>query len=449
MELATRQPNGRIKFVPHCGQWRAWNSKKRFVCIIAGTQSGKTSFGPHWFYKEIQLCGPGDYIVVTPTYPLLEKKALPELLKLFRQWLRLGEYNHQTRCFTFSEDGCLRTFGCHDPDSPTKVWFGYAADPESLESMTAKAAWLDEAGQKKFKLESWQAILRRLSLSMGRVLITTTPYDLGWLKQQLYDRWKRIGTGAEQPGDTDIDVIRFDSTENPLFPAEEFERARRDLPGWKFDLFYRGIFTRPAGLIYGSFIDDYDRLPHPHTGPVTGHKCRPFKIPDDWPRYCGIDFGGVNTCAVKYAENPETRVDGRKGSGRMYRYWEYLDGDKTSASHAKSILDGETSLFAVGGAKSEGQWRKEFEAAGLLIRQPPISDVEVGISRVYSAYAQNRIIVFDTCVGSLAQVGSYSRVLDPLGEPTEEIEDKNTYHYMDADRYIWAYLNDNKQWGFR
>lgn len=395
-------------------------------------------------------------MVVTPTYPLLEKKALPEFLRLFQQWLSLGTYNSQTRCFTFSEEGDRRTFGKHDPDTPTKVWFGYAADPESLEAATAKAAWLDEAGQKKFKLDSWQAILRRLSLSQGRVLLTTTPYDLGWLKQQLYDRWKRIGTETEQPGDADIEVIRFDSTENPLFPRAEFERARRDLPPWKFDLFYRGIFTRPAGQIYDCFEDEYEPFPLPHSLPLIGHKCRPFPIPASWPRFLGLDFGGVNTAALFLAEDPATRrPGGRQGSGRCYLYREYKAGGKTATAHVAALREGDggkypaepSELFAVGGAKSEQQWRDEFIFGGLMVHEPPVSDVEVGITRFYGMIRRGELVVFDTCEGFLAEVTSYSRELDPLGEPTEAIEDKHSFHFMDCGRYIGSALHDSEDQG--
>ena len=54
-----------------------------------------------------------------------------------------------------------------------------------LESLTGKAAVLDECGQDDFTLEAWEAIQRRLSLSRGRVLGGTTPYNLGWLKTQI------------------------------------------------------------------------------------------------------------------------------------------------------------------------------------------------------------------------------------------------------------------------
>jgi len=426
-DLATITPQKKIDFRPHRGQWRAWNSTRRFIGVIAGTQSGKTAFGPHWLYREIQRCGPGDYLVVTPTFSLLEKKALPEFRKLFGRWLQLGTYvASPVRKFTFSEYGSRRTFGSYDPDKPTVVFFGYAEDPESLESATAKAAWLDEAGQKKFKLASWEAILRRLSLAQGRALITTTPYDLGWLKQQIYDRWKHAkATGAP----CDYDIINFDSTENPIFPKAEFERARRELPPWKFDLFYRGIFTRPAGQIYDSFIDEYQ--------PV-GHKCVRFALPDHWPRFLGLDFGGVNTAGMFYAQ--ELGAD-KQPTGRLFAYREYKAGGRTAKQHAAALLEGEPMVpVCVGGSASEGQWRDEFRAGGLPVMAPPIKDVEIGINRVYGCHKQNLIIVFDDLSGYLDMKVRYSRELDDAGEPTEKIEDKETFHFLDAERYIISRL---------
>lgn len=436
-DLAEVTPDGKLRLNFHRGQAQAWRSTKRFIGVIAGTQGGKTSFGPHWLYREIQSRGPGDYMVVTPTFALLEKKALPEFLKVFKRWLKLGTYvASPVRKFTFSEEGSLRTFGHYDPEQPTVVFFGYAEDPESLESATAKAAWLDEAGQKKFKLGSWEAILRRLSIAQGRALITTTPYDLGWLKQQIYDRWKR-GQNPEtaQKGDEDFDVVRFDSTENPQFSQEEFARAKRDLPPWKFNLFYRGIFTRPAGQIYDSFIDEYE---------PEGHKGKIRDIPFDWKRYLGLDFGGVNTAGLFYAENPETK--------KLVLYREYKAGGRTAAEHVTHLKKGEPPItMCVGGSQSEGQWRNEFRAAGLIVLEPDISDVEVGINRVYGCHARGEVVVLDLCSGYLEQKGTYSRKLDDKGEPTEEIEHKATFHFMDAERYILGKLRPSKTkraWNF-
>lgn len=409
--------DGAMELHFHANQWRAWDSEKRFILVLAGTQGGKTSFGPHWLYREICWRGAGDYMVVTPTYPLLEKKALPEFRRVFEHTLGLGTYvGGSLKTFTFSEEGDLRTFGKRQ-EKRTTVMFGHAQDPDSLESSTAKAAWLDEAGQKKFRLGSWEAILRRLSIHMGRVLITTTPYNLGWLKQKLWDEWK-----AAQQQHVDIDVINFRSIDNPAFPRAEYDRARRDLPRWKFDMFYNAKFTRPAGLIYDNFNEVDHIIPR-------------FAIPDDWPRYLGLDFGGVNTAGMFYAKEP--------GTNRLFAYREYKAGGRTAKEHVAELLKGEPYRpAAVGGAKSEQQWRNEFAQAGLAVQEPPISDVEVGIDRVYGCHARNEIIVFDDLAQYLDEKMSYSRELDEMGEPTEKIEDKNEYHLMDAERYAISLLRN-------
>ena len=415
MPELVEQIDGKLRLNFHAGQYQAWQSEKRFDVVLAGTQGGKTAFGPLWLYREIQRRGPGDYLIVTPNFTLMEKKALPEFKRYFEDRLQLGSYvGSPARKFTFSEDGAQRTFG-KVADTPTCVYFGYAADPDSLESATAKAAWLDEAGQKKFKLSSWEAIQRRLAIHQGRVLVTTTPYDLGWLKQKFYDPWKKANGNHPE-----IDLIRFDSTENPAFPKEEFERAKRELPRWKFDLFYRAIFTRPAGLIYDAFDADI-------------HVCPRFKIPDHWPRYLGLDFGGVHTCGVFFAEEPATR--------RLFAYREYLCGGRTAREHAQALLrnageEPRLPTLCVGGSKSEGQWRDEFRAGGLPVQEPKFSDVEVGIDRVYATQRRGEFVVFSDLTGLLEELATYSRVVDDAGEPTEEIDDKHSYHHLDAVRYI-------------
>jgi hypothetical protein len=400
-----------LRYNFHEGQRRAWDSAKRFLLVLAGTQSGKTSWGPTWLHREITRRGPGDYLVVTPTYPLLNLKALPEFLALFKRRLRLGEYSTQARTFTYH-------------DGSTRILFGHASDPDSLESATAKAAWLDEAGQKKFRLGSWEAVQRRLALHRGRALITTTPYDLGWLKQRLWDPWN-----AARRQHPDIDVVSFTSIANPAFPRDEYERARRELPRWKFDLFYRAAFARPAGMIYDCFEPER-------------HTCPRFAVPADWPRYLGLDFGGVHTAGVFLAEEKRAGT-----TSRFYAYRVYGPcGGRTAKEHVAELLRGEPCRpTAVGGSHSEGQWRDEFRAAGLGVHEPPVSDVEVGINRVYGGFQTDELIIFEDLHGLIDDLGSYSREVDELGEPTEKIEDKDSWHRLDALRYIMAHLRPAKR----
>jgi hypothetical protein len=403
-------PDRKLRFSPHLGQARALRSRKRHVLILAGTQGGKTSFGPVWLLEEIRRCGSGDYIIAAPTFVLLELKLLPEFKRLFETHFKLGRYvASPIRKFVFSESGEQRLFGSAQ-ETPTQIFFGHAQDPDSLESATAKAAWLDEAGQRKFKKASYDAIMRRLAIHRGRVLITTTPYYHGWLKHDLIDK-----------GGDGVEVVRFESRMNPAFSQVEWDEARGRLPAWKFDMFYRALFTKPAGLIYDVFDEDTQVVPD-------------FIPPAEWPRAWGFDFGGVNTASVKLAKSPE---------GIWHLYREYLAGGLTAKGHAEQLVkNDEMPKQSYGGAGSEDNWRREFTQAGLTINRPPVSEVEVGIDRVYGLIKRHALVVCEGCERVLEELRTYSRKLDENSEPLEDIEDKNKFHLLDALRYIASAIEE-------
>lgn len=385
----------------HAGQTQAHDSTKRLIFIIAGTQSGKTSYEPIWLDREIMQKGEGDYLAITATYDLLKLKFLPELQNYF-----------------------CHLFGWQESKSEKTIWRQYkprmftriimrSADAEGgLESASAKAALFDECGQDGVKINAYEAIMRRLSLSQGRLLGGTTPYNLGWLKTQIFDKWRN--------GDPDLQVVQFKSIMNPSFPREEYERARRTLPTWKFEMFYNGNFSRPAGMIYEDF-SEANIIPA-------------FDIPSSWPRYLGVDFGAVHTAKLWTAQDPESEL--------YYLYREALDGNLTTAEQVNSVRKyNERNLKAWGGSKSETQQRMDWGAAGLHISEPPISDVEGGINRVTALFKERRLFIFDTCKGIIDEAGTYSRELDVNGQPTEKIKDKATYHRLDALRYVASGLS--------
>lgn len=401
--------DGELHLNFHYGQSRAWNSDRRFISMQAGSQGGKTCFGVDWLYREIQTCGEGDYLAVTATFPLLELKMLPEFLRVFRDMLHLGK-------FTQTQSGLrVFTFG----NGKTRVVFGSATHPESLESATAKAAWLDEAGQKQFRRDTWEAIQRRLSIYQGRVLFTTTLYGLGWFKTEVFDRW--------EAGDTDYDVIMFDSTLNPNFPREEYERVRAKMPGWKFNMFYRGRYDTPEGLIYSAFN--------------TRHCVTPrIDIPKNWLIYVGHDFGASNPAAMFYAEDP--------GTGLLWAFHEYLPGaGKSVAEHVsefKRITEGYTVVKRVGGSHQEEEIRQAYTAHGWAISEPPEKNRgrETQILNVIAFHKLNRIMVMSDLYSYLDEKLSFSRKLDDRYRPTEDIENEPAYHLMAAERYIISDLEE-------
>ena len=407
MSLWTTDGKGGLDLNLHYGQSRALLSEKRVIAVLAGTGGGKTSFGPIWLWHEIQKRGADDYLAISATYDLFKLRMLPTLLEWFIEVMQCAKYYPSDRILVVRH-----------PEA--RIILRSAESAGGLESSVAKAAWFDEAGQDNVDVGVWEALNRRLAINQGRCLITTTPYNLGWLKSHIYDRWRA--------GDTDIDVIQFDSTANPAFPKAEYERARASMPLWKFNMFYRGRFERPAGLIYDCFNEGLHVRPR-------------FAIPAHWPRYLGLDFGGVNTAGIFLAGEMD---DAGAETGRLYLYREYKAGGRTAAEHTAALLRGEPMTpFAVGGSKSEGQWRREFATAGLGMAGSTVKEVEVGIGRVYGAIKRGQLHIFDDCTGTLDELRAYSRELDSAGEPTEKIADKETYHHLDALRYIVGFLKSD------
>lgn len=383
------------------------------VAVIAGGQSGKTLIGPAWLIDRMQECGEGDYLIAAPDYPTLNKQAVPEFQSLFESILKLGKLTLSPLEFKFGAEG-LAWLGWQAGRRPPRVLFGHTTKPSTMEAMGVKAAWIDEAGMAGFRLSAWEDLQQRLAISQGRILLTSKPYSLNWLKTHVYDRWK--------DGDPGYHVVQFGSAMNPAYPPEEIERAKGILPRWKFNMHYLGRFERPAGLIY----DCFEKAAH----------TRPWAaVSPRWPRRLGIDFGAVNTCGVFLAD--EIGGDGTP-SGRMVAYREHRPGQRlTPEEHVLAVLQGEPGLpDAWGGSRSEDGWRERFCMAGLPVREPPNVGVEAGIDAVYSLIKQGKLLVMDNCVGLLDELASYSREVDGDGEPTEKIEDANAYHYLDALRYI-------------
>jgi hypothetical protein len=420
--LVEIKEDGKLTLNLHSGQRKAWNSNKRFVFILAG----KTSFGPWWLWREIKECGGGDYLAVSPTYDLFKLKLLPEMLEVFVNILHIGKYHPSERIMeiadprtgSFSAKVNDKMFGRIILRSAEAGAKHGGTGVGGLESASAKAALLDECGMDTFTLEAWEATLRRLSLSEGRILGTTTIYNFGWMKSEIYDRWLN--------GDPNIEVIQFESLMNPAFPRSEYNRAFETLPLWKFSMLYRGIYSKPAGMVYS----DFD---------TAIHVVSPFEIPGDWARYTGIDPGAIHTALIWLAEDKE--------HDRYYIYRESLEGDMTTQEHTQKALsqpDASRVVKWIGGSRSERQFRLDWQEAGINVEEPSIADVESGLDRVTALLKTKRLLVFSTCRGIIDEFGRYSRKLDSRGEVTEQIENKSEFHRLDAGRYIISNLGSDE-----
>ena len=409
---------GRLRLHQHWGQTKAWDSLARIIAVVAGSQSGKTSWGPWWLNREIEICGGGDYLAVTSSFDLFKLKMLPEIRNVFEHVLGIGRYWSGDKVIELRDPGTGK-FTAQRADDPMwgRIILRSAAAKGGLESSTAKAAWLDEAGQDEFTLDAYEAVRRRLTLHRGRILITTTPYNLGWLKQQIVDK----ADGKS------IEVINFPSTVNPNFSQEEFDELRDTMPGWKFNMFMRGLYDRPPGMIFSDFKDEYRER--------GGHKVKPFELPKTWPRYAGIDPGVIHFCDVWIAYDSDNDI------GYVYR--ESIRDRKSTKEHAEDMLtlartNNERVVKWAVGSKSEIYHRDDFIAAGAQgVVEPEYADVEKRIDSVIARLRTFRLFIFDTCTGLLDQMGTYSRVVNGQGDALEAIKDKERFHFcLTADTQI-------------
>lgn len=381
----------------------------RTLAAIAGTGGGKTQLGYWWLYLRM-LNEPGyGWGVAEPTYSMLAKIILnspdpnrPALV----EWLRQIGLNPDYKAV----DRIIET-------SLGKIYLGSADNPDSMQGAAVKGYWLDEGGL--MSLIAYQTALQRVSLFDGQVIITTTPYNRGWLKTEV----------ADKADGNYIHVERWRSLDNPAFPKHVYEEMRATMQQHRFSMMYDASFERPVGMVYSSF---------------NSEKCviDPFTIPDDWPRYVGQDYGPVNTAVIWYAKNP-TEYKGWP-VGTMFAYREYLEGNKSIQQHVNDLKrlskDEPIQRKAASGLPSERQWRREFSEKGWHLQECPITDVELGIDRVWALHQQDKLVYFKTLKLTIAQKEEYRRKLDESQQPTEVIDDKAKFHFMDAERYIQASL---------
>jgi len=403
----------------HEGQRRAWDSDKRFVFMIAGKQSGKTIFGPLWLFREIIQRGAGDYLAISATADLFIAKMMPALKQFFINELGIGKYWAGDRVLELC-DLDTGKFGAANASDHEKMWgriiLRTAESEAGMQSFSAKAAWMDEPGL--YVSTVYKDVRGRLSLAAGPALGTTTPYDMGWLKKDIFDLWEK--------GDPEIDVINFISTVNPFFSQAEYESLQRTMQPYQFALDYKASFGRPPAAIYEDFVDSLRE--------DGGHKVKRFVLPSDWPRMVAVDPGIVNPGKIWVAHDPKEDV--------YYLYRAVKGGKRRDAKeHARDDITlaregNERVIWWAVGAKAEKYWREDYKAAGALgVREPDTMDVEEGIDRLTQLIRQHRLFVMDDLREWIDEIMSYSREIKN-GEVTKNIKDKATFHLMDASRYF-------------
>ncbi len=402
MVTATR-PVKRIEWLP--GQVALLDDlQANVLAAIAGTGGGKTILGYWWLHSRMERYPGNTWAMSEPTWGMLDKVILnssdPERLTLEQYFRAVGHHPDYHKV-----ERILKTdFG--------QIYLYTAENPDSMQGAPVRGFWQDEPGLTVLK--AYETALQRVSMMSGQVLLTTTPYNLGWLKSEV----------VEKNGTNGIHVERWRSVDRPGFPRESYEAMKLKLPPWRFAMLYDAMFEHPEGLIYQAFSERdclVDRFP----------------IPKEWPVYVGHDFGASNPAALFYAIDPAT--------GIKWLFHEYLPGaGKSAHEHVeawKKIAEGRTVLVRMGGSHQEEETRQLYSAHGWHIQEPNDSNkVETQILKVIGEHQRNRIKVFRDLVHYLDEKRTFSRKLGDDSKPTDKIDNEAAYHLCAAERYIISYF---------
>lgn len=386
-QAATLSSSLKLKVRAHEGQRKMLASEAFCTAAIAGTGGGKTSSGFVW--SAIQLVtNPGMVgLIAEPTDDMVTKvlltprPGLPDYVSFMRKFDPDLVYN--------KGEGSIRS-------KLGTVYLASAFNPDTWQGGQLGWIWLDEAGL--MKRLAFTTAMQRAGYYDGKLLITTTPYNMGWLKSDVYDSW--------MSGDEDYTVVNYPTLANPTYPRDVIERARRTLSPERFAMMYEGKFGRPEGMIYQSFDE-------------AKHVVDDFEIPARWERIGGFDFGFNHPAAgLMIAKDDD---------GRYFAYREYYEREKT-ARHAGRVLagrGGEGFIWFCDSARPDNI--RELRDLGLSA-VPANKEVLDGIDTVYELFASDRLFVFRSLANLRDELGSYVWKQDPktdewMDEPVKENDD--------------------------
>ena len=369
-------------------------SQKKIVALIGGTGCGKTFLLPIiLLYKSRLLYQSNqekvEIIVMAPTYKMLLRNPLKYILRHFNE---IGlEYK-----LNKSEMTIIFAYGI--------IYLISGESYESMQGIHADLVIMDEAGlMSKPVLDT---ALQRVAFKNGQLLILSTPYSANhWLKTEVYDEHLK--------SNPNIDVFNPRSSENPFYPLSEIERARKVLPAWKFTMFFEARFTRPAGLVFESV--EY---------------IEPFKLPQGYSYFRGLDFGFNNPNAVvQLAIDPNSET--------VYVIGEWKQS-KTNIDDLEQVLKkGRGVAYADPAGKDA---LETLRARGIPLVEAK-KNVIAGISMLDGMFRAKKLLVFDNLHMLKDELSTYTWMVDKserlLDRPTKEND-----HLIDALRYaIFTYEN--------
>jgi hypothetical protein len=262
-----RKRRVRLNLNLHPGQREVYDSPARFRVVACGRQWGKSRLGSAWALERA-LKGKGGWWVAPDANVA---RIGWDLLKGLSRQIPGADIAESTRIIRYPGGGWVQVKGAHNEGKLRGVTLDFLVVDE--------AAFIPSA-------DRWNAELRpTLAVKGGEALFISTFDGENWF----YDLYE-LGQNTDEP---EWESWRKPSTENPYFPADELERARRTTPQAEFEQEY---LANP--LVYVGAVFPGERVQEASERPTR-----------DGTHYAGLDWGYTNATAFEVCtEDAEGRI---------------------------------------------------------------------------------------------------------------------------------------------
>lgn len=372
----------------------------RFRVLDTGRRWGKTTLSVEEMKGEA-LAGAEKVVYVAPTYQQA-RDIVWETLKRELLPITVGKPNESRL------EIVVRTMKGGQCTILLRGWEAI----ETLRGQSIDFIVLDEVAMYRNFWRVWQEVIRpTLTDRKGRAMFISTPKGFN----HFYDLFNL------QESDPDFKSFQFTTYDNPHIPAEEIDKARKELTEDRFFQEYMADFRKMEGLVYKEF----DRERHVFNKEEfekelpAGFQWREFIV--------GADYGFTNPSAVLSIY--------RDGSDCFYLMDEsYVRGrtdpetnDIIAALKPNKAFPDPASAGAIADLKRKGVNVREVVKGADSIKN--------GIDRVRELFKADKLKIASTCINTIMELETYSY---PDKKPDKnEYEDpiKENDHAMDALRY--------------
>lgn len=225
----------------------------------------------------------------------------------------------------------------------------------------------------------------------------------------------RFPPGGTHPDFPDRYAIPISWEDAPHLSEADKATMIAEMPPNERDARTKGIPALGSGRIYPLSEEDI--------------KCKPFEVPDYFPRAYGLDFGWNNTAVIWLAQDPVSQV--------IYIYSEYKKGKITDSQHCYNIMErGKWMAGAAdpsgGGRRDDGKMRIDYYRSLGLDLHPGNNSLISGIGQVYNMFESGMLKVFSNLEQFFNEFRIYRYDAKDTNKPARGQDD----HLLDALRYV-------------